>query len=114
MQLSTWDFTSATTLGLLRHETNWKIERASYHLAFTRDAISGRDLEHYLGHVGFLLPLRPEMYSMLGSVYTFVRASYTRRQPLWRSVQRDTSTLESPPVVQCKDRLALVEHGPRV
>lgn len=70
-----------------------RIERAAFYLVHPRSPISGRDLEHFLGHAAFLLQLRPELLCLLNACYVYVRTSYPFRQPLWKSVQAELRQL---------------------
>ena len=54
-----------------------------------RGRVRGRDLERWLGHVGFITLLRREALCIFDKCFAFCRHHYTEDAPLWESVARE-------------------------
>ncbi|CAK0796418.1 unnamed protein product, partial [Prorocentrum cordatum] len=68
----------------------WRLYGALEHLLSSRRVkVSGQELERLIGHIVAALMVRREGLALLHSSYEFVQASYTKRQPLWKSVLRE-------------------------
>ncbi|CAK0841047.1 unnamed protein product [Prorocentrum cordatum] len=67
----------------------WRLYGALEHLLSRRVKVSGQELERLIGHIVAAFMLRREGLALLHSSYEFVQASYTKRQPLWKSVLRE-------------------------
>ncbi|CAK0846803.1 unnamed protein product, partial [Prorocentrum cordatum] len=64
----------------------WRVYGALEHVLTGRAKVSGQELERLIGHLVSILMLRREGLAMLHSSYEFVQASYSKKQPLWKSV----------------------------
>ncbi|CAK0877830.1 unnamed protein product, partial [Prorocentrum cordatum] len=67
----------------------WRVYGALEHVLAGRAKVSGQELERLIGHLVSILMLRREGLAMLRSSCEFVQASYSKKQPLWKSVVRD-------------------------
>lgn len=93
---------AATVLGYEIDGRRWEVrpkrERAQrliatlHHLA-ARPKVSGREIEVVLGHLVHALPLPRELLCIPRAMYDFVRASYSTRARVWRSVARECDML---------------------
>ncbi|CAK0819295.1 unnamed protein product, partial [Prorocentrum cordatum] len=73
----------------------WRIYGPLGHALGKRARVAGQELERLIGHLVSLLMLRREGLAMLHASCEFVRASYTKRQPLWKSVRRELAWVKS-------------------
>ncbi|CAK0851102.1 unnamed protein product, partial [Prorocentrum cordatum] len=73
----------------------WRIYGALGHALGKRARVTGQELERLIGHLVSLLMLRRGDLAMLHASYEFARASYTKRQPLWKSVRRELAWVKS-------------------
>ncbi|CAK0847428.1 unnamed protein product, partial [Prorocentrum cordatum] len=67
----------------------WRVYGALEHVLSGRAKVSGQELERLIGHLVSILMLRREGLALLHSSYEFVQASYSKKQPLWKSVTRE-------------------------
>ncbi|CAK0880230.1 unnamed protein product [Prorocentrum cordatum] len=67
----------------------WRVYGALEYVLTGRAKVSGQELERLIGHLVSILMLRREGLAMLHSSYEFVQASYSKKQPLWKSVVRE-------------------------
>ncbi|CAK0793192.1 unnamed protein product, partial [Prorocentrum cordatum] len=67
----------------------WRVYGALECVLSGRAKVSGQELERLIGHLVSILMLRREGLAMLRSSYEFVKASYSKTQPLWKSVARE-------------------------
>ncbi|CAK0817021.1 unnamed protein product, partial [Prorocentrum cordatum] len=67
----------------------WRAHGALEHVPTGRAKVSGQELERLIGHLVSILMLRREGLAMLHSSYEFAQASYSKKQPLWKSVVRE-------------------------
>ena len=51
--------------------------------------VTGKDLEHIVGHIITILLVNRLALSFLGHVYDFIKGSNLRKQPLWKSVREE-------------------------
>ena len=66
-----------------------RLSGALQYMLHSKSGFTGKELEIVLGHVVYSFGLRRALYSCLFDVYTFVRLSYHKRQPLWKGVRRE-------------------------
>ncbi|CAK0901538.1 unnamed protein product [Prorocentrum cordatum] len=67
----------------------WRVYGALEHVLSGRAKVSGQELERLIGHLVSILMLRREGLAMLHSSCEFAQASYSKEQPLWKSVARE-------------------------
>ncbi|CAK0817209.1 unnamed protein product, partial [Prorocentrum cordatum] len=67
----------------------WRVYGALEHVLSGRAKVSGQELERLIGHLVSILMLRREGLAMLHSSCEFAQASYSKKQPLWKSVARE-------------------------
>ena len=67
----------------------WRIYGALDYVLSKRARVTGQEIERLIGHLVAALMLRREGLSMLHSSYEFAQASYSKRQPIRKSVARE-------------------------
>ncbi|CAK0899810.1 unnamed protein product [Prorocentrum cordatum] len=67
----------------------WRVYGALEHVLTGRAKVSGQELERLIGHLVSILMLRRQGLAMLHSSCEFAQASYSKKQPLWKSVVRE-------------------------
>ena len=67
----------------------WKVLHALDYILEKGVLVSGKEMERLVGHVVSICMLRRESLSWLHNVYSFMRATAARRQPLWPCVRRE-------------------------
>ncbi|CAK0802959.1 unnamed protein product, partial [Prorocentrum cordatum] len=65
---------------------HWRVYGALEHVLAGRAKVSGQELERLIGRLVSILMLRREGLAMLRSSCEFAQASYSKKQPLWKSV----------------------------